>query len=118
MIAYSSGAAPEEDSQPANHVRMQISSQQAVEEKGVVHPIESLGQVGGSHHSAERRFALIKTIRDSGGEGKEGGNGGSAGTETVLKGSFRERGKEERTEKALKDLRSRAEKGNGAIGGA
>ena len=84
----------------------------------MANPIERLGKVRCSHHSAEWRFPLVKTVRDKRSEGKEGGNGGATRTEAMLKGGLRKRGEKKRTKETLKDFGGGAEEGDRAVRGA
>ena len=100
-----------------NQIRVEVGVADLIQEEAVLDSIKRLTDVDGDRGSTERRFLLVETGGDPS-DGREESSGGRvAGAETVLRRRRRERRGQEREDKTLKNLRSGAKEGDGAVRG-
>ena len=83
----------------------------------MVDSVEGFANINADSRSSQWWFALVEPVGDAGDSGKKSGYTGVGGAETVLSGGRGERGSDEGEDKAFKDLRDRAEKGDRAVRG-
>ena len=83
----------------------------------MVNRVERLAYIYGDCRRTKRRLTLIEPTSDPRDHRKKSRGGGAAFDKTVLGGGERERGGEEGKEEPFKEFGSRAEEGDGAVGG-
>ena len=83
----------------------------------MVDGVERFSKVKGGGDGAERRFVLVESGGDFVSERKKSGGAGAIGGKAALVWGARKDEEELRTDEALEDFGSRAEKGDGAVGG-
>ena len=118
MVAHRGRPAMDKGREEAEDVRMEIKVGEHFKEYGVIYSIKGLRQISRRDHRAKGRFALVEPSGDFRCEREKGGYGGAAGAKAMLGRGFGKEREEVGTDEAFEDFRGRAEKGDGAEGGA